>query len=227
MQEKKSISVERLIEEAAKNCARDPAAITLVAVSKGHDASEIEVLYNKGQRIFGESRVQEADEKRLFLPQDIEWHLIGTLQAKKVNKVIGKYALIHSVHRVELALKLSQASQAKGIVTNILLQVNPLGEETKHGFSIQELYDVFPVLLTQPGIKLKGLMAMAPNTNDRALIKKCFSKTQEACLTLQRKYALPHFKELSMGMSQDYDIAIACGATLVRIGSLLWSNPLS
>ena len=197
------------------------AGVELVAVSKGRSVEEIMHLYEQGQRVFGESRIQEFEEKQPRLPPDIEWHLIGTLQTKKVPKVIGKFSLIHSVDSVDLAQKLSAASTARGQVSNVLLQVNASGESTKHGFTLDGLKEVFQALTTLPGISLKGLMTMGPNSDDAQAIRAAFERTRDLQQQLAKSH--PSFRELSMGMSADFKLAIACGATLVRIGSRLFT----
>lgn len=212
------------LAKVAHSCGRDPKSIKLVAVSKGKTVEQIQALYDAGQRDFGESRVQEVEAKRALLPQDILWHLIGTLQIKKVPKVVGRYELIHSVDSVELARKLSNVSLERGLVTDVLLQVNASGEATKHGFSLQECQEVFAELLTFTGIRMRGLMTMAPLTEDRKAIQDCFKATYDLCTKLRQQYNLPHFCELSMGMSQDYEQAIQAGATLLRIGTRLFSK---
>lgn len=192
----------------------------VVAVTKGFTIDEIKALYDKCYRHFGESRLQEAEAKMAKLPPDCKWHFIGTLQSKKVSKVVGRFVLIHSVDSVELAEKISKASHLMGICQEILLQVNISGEESKHGFSVKELEDVFPHLVELPHVKLRGLMTMAPK-DDPESARLCFSKTKELQESLQSRYALLHFSETSMGMSDDYKIAIECGATMLRLGRAL------
>lgn len=210
------------IATCARSCGRDPATIKLVAVSKGKTVEQIQALYDLGQRDFGESKVQEAEAKRATLPQDILWHLIGTLQIKKVPKIVGRYCLIHSVDSFELAQKLSKVSLEHNLVTDVLLQVNASGEATKHGFSLEACQEAFPSLLTLPGIRMHGLMTMAPLTDDRVSILSCFKATAALCQKLREQYNLPHFNQLSMGMSQDFELAIQAGATLLRIGTRLF-----
>ncbi len=210
------------IRQAAIACGRDPESVGLVAVSKGRSVAEILALYKQGQRVFGESRLQEVEKKRAELPSDISWHLIGTLQKKKVPKVIGRFSLIHSVDSLELAQKLSSASMQRGFVTSVLLQVNASVEPTKHGFSFDGLKEAFPALCTLPGISLHGLMAMGPRTDDVAAISSSFQRTADLFHSLQDSYSLSHFKQLSMGMSSDFKLAIDAGATLVRIGTRLF-----
>lgn len=190
--------------------------VTVVAVSKQRSLEDILQVYRAGCRDFGENRVPEALEKIEKAPQDIRWHFIGMLQRKKVPKVIGKFALIHSVDSPELAKKISLCSADRGAETSLLLQVNTSGEKTKHGFSPQELQKMFPQLLELPNIAIKGLMTMAPLTDDKEQIQSCFSQLR----LLRDEFQLHH---LSMGMSHDYPIAITEGATLVRIGTAIFS----
>jgi len=192
----------------------------LVAVTKDKTIAEIQPLYDKGLRDFGESRLQDAEPKMAALPSDINWHFIGTLQSKKVAKVVGKFVLIHSVDSFPLAEMISSAAQKKKTTQDVLLQVNILGEATKHGFSQTELEELFPKLLTLPALVLRGLMTMAPQNNPEAA-KICFSKTHELQQALQERYSLPNFTETSMGMSDDYKIALECGATIIRLGRAL------
>lgn len=211
------------IAQLAHKCGRDPASIKLVAVSKGKTVEQIQALYDAGQREFGESRVQEVEAKRLVLPQDISWHLIGSLQIKKVPKVVGRYSLIHSVDSLALAKKLSQVSLERRLITDVLLQVNASGEATKHGFSLLECQEAFAELLTFSGIRMHGLMTMAPLTDDADAIKASFIATANLCTKLSQQYNLPQFCELSMGMSGDFALAIQTGASILRIGTRLFS----
>jgi pyridoxal phosphate enzyme (YggS family) len=205
------------IIKIAESYGRDPNSITLVAVSKGHSISELIPLYNAGQRIFGESRQQEATAKIESAPDDISWHFIGNLQKNKVRKIIGRFALIHSVDSPELAQKISDCSLELGVVTDILLQVNISGELTKHGLSPENWKRFIEQVKELPSISLKGFMTMAPADSDETYARKCFAGLREFRDSLP--FYLPH---LSMGMSHDYPWAIAEGATLVRIGSALF-----
>jgi pyridoxal phosphate enzyme (YggS family) len=172
-------------------------------------------LYNQGCRHFAENRVDAALEKMELLPEDIQWHLIGTLQKNKVRKVIGKFALIHSVDTPELAKKISDCSLEAGLKTPILLQVNTSGEASKHGLSFEEWQKNYPEVANFEGIMIKGLMTMAPLVDDEKIIRTTFARLRE----LGKVLKLQH---LSMGMSQDFPLAIAEGATLLRIGSALF-----
>lgn len=196
------------------------AEVSLVAVSKGRSIQEIEETYRTGCRDFGESRVQEALEKIEQLPSDIRWHFIGRLQKNKVNKVVGRFALIHAVDSWDLAEKISISSLAKEITSSVLCAVNTSGEKTKAGFSPIELENVFMDLLHLKGIEIQGLMTMAPLTEDEGIIRHCFSELRFLRDRLQfiaKERA--NLTTLSMGMSHDYPLAILEGSTLIRIGT--------
>lgn len=205
------------IADEAKKAHRNPSEIKLVAVSKTHPWEDVNQAYEAGCRIFGENRVQEALEKKAQAPSDTAWHLIGTLQKNKVNKVVGEFALIHSVDTFELAEKLSEVSKQKGFTTSILLQVNVSGEESKHGFTAQTVKEAFSKLMALPHLKIEGLMTMAPFTEDKNVCVSCFRNLR----LLRDELGL---KELSMGMSNDWREAIQEGATFLRIGSAVFGN---
>jgi pyridoxal phosphate enzyme (YggS family) len=203
------------VQDIARQNQRDPDSITLVAVTKGHNPDEIQPLYDLGCRHFAENRVDAALEKMEKLPKDIQWHFIGSLQKNKVRKVIGKFALIHSVDTPELAKKISDCSLEAGLKTPILLQANTSGEESKHGLTFEEWQKKYPELVKYEGIVIKGLMTMAPLIDDEKIIRDCFAKLRHLGENLK-------LQQLSMGMSHDYPLAIAEGATLLRIGSALF-----
>ena len=205
------------IAELAKKYERNPEDITLIAVSKGHPKEHLESIYQAGARDFGESRVQEASEKIAATPTDIHWHLIGTLQRKKVPKAVGAFSLIHSVDSPELANKIATIAKEQNKQQSILLQVNTSGEKSKHGLTPQGWRNAVQDLLKMPSIKIEGLMTMAPLTNDKAIIRHCFAELR----AFRDELGLKH---LSMGMSQDYSIAIAEGATMLRIGTTLFGS---
>lgn len=210
-----------LVEEARlKSQRKDP--ITLIAVSKHQPIEKILDAYNQGCRVFGESRVQEWELKRESLPKDIEWHFIGTLQKNKVRKVVPGASLIHSVDSISLAQKIAEVSQELNVNTKILLEVNTSGEATKHGFSKEEIEGAVEAISLFPCISIEGLMTIGPNTEDESLIRKAFRELREIKESLVKAgYPL---KALSMGMSHDYPIAIKEGATLIRVGTLLFGE---
>lgn len=210
------LKLKREIAELATRCGRNPDTITLVAVTKMSPLEHVLPAYESGCRDFGENRVQEALGKISTAPNDLNWHLIGTLQKNKVRKVIGKFALIHSVDRLSLAEKISSCSEEEGIVTLILLEANTSGEEAKHGLTPEEWRECYPQVIALQGIKVEGFMTMAPFVEDEAVIRDCFRQ-----LRLLRDELQPG-GHLSMGMTHDYPIAIEEGATLLRIGTAIF-----
>lgn len=206
------------IRAHAEQVGRDPSAITLVAVTKHHPLEEIQELHDAGARAFGESRVQEAVPKLEQASFSADWHFIGTLQKNKLNKVLGRFALIHSVDSQELAEAISKRADRK---EPLLLQVNTSGEKAKHGLSPEEWEQAWTRLLDLPHLDVQGLMTMAPHTDDDAVIRRCFAALRQFRDHLETKYSVP-LPHLSMGMSHDYTIAIEEGATLLRIGSALF-----
>jgi pyridoxal phosphate enzyme (YggS family) len=219
--------IQRHVIEIATKWGRNPAEIELIAVSKGVAWAEVNGVYRQGCRHFGENRLQEALPKIEEAPDDVQWHLIGRLQTNKVKKAIGQFACIHAVDTPELAHKISQYSVEASCVTSILLQVNTSGEETKQGLDPKGWESAFRALLELPALHIQGLMTMAPLTEDVERIRQTFRS-----LRLFRNYLIKQYGEavtlphLSMGMSHDYPIAIAEGATLLRIGSAIF-DPLS
>lgn len=205
------------IYETAQACGRDPQEITLVAVSKGYSWANAENAYTSGCRDFGENRLQEALPKIAAAPTDIRWHLIGTLQKNKVAKAIKNFSLIHSVDTFPLAMKISECSRERGVVTPILLQVNTSGEATKHGLSEEQWQPHVEALVHLPAIRIEGLMTIAPFVEDEKSIRSCFARLRQ----MRDRYG---FRHLSMGMSHDYRIAIQEGATLLRIGTAIFQD---
>lgn len=215
------------IARVAKGCGRNPASITLVAVTKQVDWQTALTLYHLGQRDFGENRIPEALAKKEALPPDCRWHFIGKLQSNKVRKAIGPFALIHSIDSFSLAEKVSAVSLEQGSITPILLQSNTSGEAAKQGLSPEEWRQCFEDILQLPGITVQGFMTMAPlgsrTEAEKQTIRSCFRKLRQLRDEFNDAYHLnmPH---LSMGMSQDFSIAIEEGATLLRIGSALFDK---
>jgi len=199
------------INRIADRCGRDPSDVELVVASKRRSDAEIAQLAAAGQRLFGESRVQEFSQRKIEGPK---WHFIGTLQRNKVRQVVGRAALIHSVDTPQLAGKIADVAEEFGIVQPILLQVNVSGEESKHGLSPEQWENHLP---SSPSLEVRGLMTMAPKSEDQQVVRSCFATLRRLC----DRWGL---KELSMGMSSDYPIAIEEGATLIRIGHLLFES---
>lgn len=200
----------------------------MVAVSKFHPNEAIEEAYNAGQRLFGESRVQEMTAKHDTLPKDIEWHFIGHLQTNKIKYIVPYVALIHGVDSYNLLAEINRQAAKAGRVVSCLLQLHIAQEETKFGFSIDECRDMLASgrwkELTH--LRICGLMGMATNTDNAEQIKAEFcllnSFFQEVKTTWFSDAGW--FRELSMGMSHDYHEAIAAGSTLVRVGSRIFGE---
>lgn len=192
--------------------------VTLVAVSKTRTAEDIQVLYDLGQRDFGENYVQELLTKQAALPEDIRWHFIGHLQSNKVRQIAGFVYLIHGVDSMKLLQEINKQGQKHNRQIGCLLQVHIAQEETKFGFVAAELSELANQLPSFPFAEVKGLMGMATNTDDETQIRREFSRLKELSTLIP-------FKEtpiISMGMSNDYMLAVEEGSTMVRIGSLLF-----
>lgn len=215
-------------EEIIKLREEIPEGISLVAVSKFHPASMIREAYDVGQRLFGESRVQELLEKIPLLPEDIEWHFIGHLQTNKVRQLIGKVALIESVDSEKLLALIDSESRKAGVVTNVLMQVHVAAEETKFGFLPEELMSYFKDKRFEnlTNTHICGVMGMASNTSDMSRVRADFAEIRRIFREISEdsSLGLRGFDRVSMGMSQDWRIAVEEGSTSVRIGSLIFGE---
>ncbi|MDE6783598.1 MAG: YggS family pyridoxal phosphate-dependent enzyme [Paramuribaculum sp.] len=206
-----------------------PEGVELTAVSKFHPVEALREAYDAGQRIFGESRVQEITSKIEAMPDDTVWHFIGHLQTNKVRRLLStrRIALIESVDTDRLLRAIDDESLRLGIVTRVLLQVHVAREETKFGFSPDELIEFFTsgAFESLRATHICGLMAMASNTDDTARVADDFRQVAALMADIRRlRPDLRGFDTLSMGMSHDYPLAIAAGANLVRIGSLIFGD---
>jgi pyridoxal phosphate enzyme (YggS family) len=197
-----------------------------VAVSKFNPAEAIQQAYEAGQRIFGESRPQELFQKVSILPDDIQWHFIGHLQTNKLKMVLPYVALVHSVDSERLLQEINKYALKNNLKVRCLLEVFIAQEESKQGFSKDELFSLLDKLHREPmdGVEICGLMGMASFVEDRDQIAAEFDQLKAIFDQAREKYisTLPNFKELSMGMSGDYDIAVEKGSTLVRIGTSIF-----
>ena len=203
-----------------------PSTVKLVAVSKFNPAEAIMEAYEAGQRIFGESRPQELSQKVSILPDDIQWHFIGHLQTNKLKMVLPYVALVHSVDSERLLVEINKYALKNNLKVRCLLEVFIAQEESKQGFSKDELFSLLDKLHREPmdGVEICGLMGMASFVEDRNQIAAEFDQLKSIFDQAREKYisTLPNFKELSMGMSGDYDIAVEKGSTLVRIGTSIF-----
>lgn len=202
--------------------------VTLVAVSKFHPAEAIMEAYGAGQRVFGESRVQELLEKIPQLPDDISWHFIGHLQTNKVRQLIGHTAMIESVDSERLLRLIDRESARAGVVTRVLMQLHVAQEETKFGFTPDELLDFFRSrgFESLTNTHICGVMGMASNTDDEARVRADFAEIARVfhAIADDEALGLRGFDTISMGMSHDYLQAIDCGSTTVRIGTDIFGN---
>ena len=202
-----------------------PAGVTLVAVSKTHPAEAIRTAYGAGQRIFGESRPQELRAKYEALPKDIVWHMIGHLQTNKIKYIAPFIALIESVDSARLAEAIQKEAVKCGRVIDILLEIHVAAEETKTGWNLDELraYLTADPFAGMPNLRVRGVMGIATNTDDETVVRRDFDALRRCFEELRPKFG-PAFDTLSMGMSHDYPLAVACGSTMVRVGSLIFGE---
>ena len=214
-----SSEIERLNNEL-------PSTVKLVAVSKFNPSEAIMEAYQAGQRIFGESRPQELLQKVQELPGDIQWHFIGHLQTNKLKMVLPYASLIHSVDSERLLMEINKYAVKNNLKVKCLLELFVAQEETKQGFSKEELMQLMEKLQQQPleGVEICGLMGMASFVDDEQQIRGEFAALKETFDLVREKYISthPNFNELSMGMSGDYKIAVEMGSTMVRIGTTIF-----
>lgn len=217
------MSIAQNIQEIRKNI---PQNVSLVCVSKFHPENAILEAYNCGERIFGESRVQELLAKQTKLPADIQWHFIGHLQSNKIKLILPTVSLIHGVDSSNLLKEINSRALKAGRVVSCLLQVHIAREETKFGFSIEEIHQMLSGIEfgSLENVQINGLMGMATLTDDKEQIRAEFRTLRQLFDELKREYFQnnENFCELSMGMSDDYQIAIDEGSTMVRIGSSIF-----
>jgi len=201
---------------------------TLVAVSKTKPIERILDMYHKGQRIFGENRVQELVEKEAALPKDIDWHLIGHLQTNKVKYIAPFVSLIHSVESLKLLAEIDKQGRTNNRVIPCLLQFKIAEEDTKYGFDKASAMALLAsdMYKNMQNIQVIGVMGMASFTDDTVQVREEFRKLKQIFDYLAQTYFAQqaHFKHISMGMSGDYKVAVEEGSTMVRIGSLLFGN---
>ena len=201
-----------------------PGHVTLVAVSKTRSVEEIRALYDLGHRAFGENYPQELREKQAQLPPDIEWHFIGHLQTNKVKHIAPFVHLVHGADRIKLLDELDLRAAQCGRQQDVLLQVHIAREETKFGFSPTEVGAVMERIQQWPNLKVRGLMGMATNTQDKDRIASEFDQLASLYRRIRDGNAPAGFGILSMGMSADVELAVQAGSTLVRIGTALFGE---
>lgn len=198
----------------------------LVAVSKTHAPKKIMALYEQGQRIFGENRIQEMVEKQELLPEDIAWHMIGHVQTNKVKYIASFVDLIHSGDSLKVLKEINKQAKKVDRTIRCLLQFKIAAEDTKYGLTLADAKQVLEseAFQNMENVQICGVMGMATFTDDQEQIRREFAQLRQTFEELKRDYfaGQPHFKEISMGMSGDYEIALEEGSTMVRIGSLIF-----
>ena len=218
----------RIQDEIKRIQAELPESVRLVAVSKFHPVEALQEAYDAGQRIFGESKVQEMTQKHEVLPKDIEWHFIGHLQTNKIKYMAPYVALIHGVDSYKLLAEINKQAAKAGRIIPCLLQIHIAQEETKFGFSTDECRTMLEAgeWKALNHVRIAGVMGMATNTEDEAQIAREFHTLADFFRHAKETYFkdAPDFKEISMGMSDDYPLAIEEGSTLIRIGNRIFGQ---
>ena len=217
------LAIQSRVCEAARASGRDPGGIRLVAVSKTYGFDAVREAWDAGQKVFGESRVQEALAKIPLLPGGVEWHFIGHLQTNKIRKALPFFSLFHGVDNADTARQMDRIAAETGAHPRILLEVNVSGEGTKFGFSPDRLRGELEALLALPRLRIAGLMTIAPYDEDPEKSRPFFAGLRELRDDLARRGGVP-LPELSMGMSGDFEAAITEGATIVRVGSAIFGE---
>ncbi len=216
-------SIKGNIREAATRRGRSPEEITLIAVSKTYPVAAIKEAISLGCKDFGENKVQELIQKIEQVEEPIQWHLIGHLQTNKVKYVVGKVALIHSVDSLKLLEEIQKQSLKKEVVTRILLEVNVAQEESKSGIKLEETMNYIQFISRLTHVRCEGLMTVAPYVDDPEDNRPVFKQLYDLSVDIQKqKFDNINMRILSMGMSNDYKVAIEEGATMVRIGTALF-----
>lgn len=212
--------VEKNIQRACDRAGRDRQEVTLIAVSKTKPVEMLQEIYDEGIRVFGENKVQELLDKYEVLPEDIKWQMIGHLQRNKVKYIIDKVDLIHSVDSIRLAESIDKEAEKKGVIVNILIEVNVAKEDTKFGLMPEEIDDFIEQIKKLEHICVKGLMTIAPFVSDPEENRPIFARLRELSVDIGKKNVDNiNMSVLSMGMTNDYQVAIEEGATMVRVGT--------
>ena len=219
------INVKRKIEEACLRSGRKPEEVRLIAVSKTKPALMVQEAYDWGQRLFGENKPQEIRDKQPVLPADIQWHMIGHLQRNKVKYVVGHAAMIHSVDSVRLAEAISEEAVRKQLTVPVLVEVNMALELSKFGLRPEDTEEFIETIAPLEGISIKGLMTIAPYTDDPEANRVYFRDLRNLSIDIDSKNIdNVSMCELSMGMTGDYEVAVEEGATFVRVGTGIFGD---
>ncbi len=216
--------VYRRIAEACQRVGRQKSDVKLVAVSKGISAEQLKEAISTGLSVFGENRVQDFLKKYDVIDKQVEWHFIGHLQRNKARYLAGKVSMIHSLDSMSLAATLNRLSDIQGYAWQVLVQVNVSGEATKFGLAPSELPDFLDEIREMKGLKVCGLMTIAPYCEDPEEVRPVFRRLRDLKEDMMQKKPWLDLRHLSMGMSNDFEVAVEEGATLVRIGSALFGS---
>lgn len=217
--------VQKKIRQACEKSGRKREEVTLIAVSKTKPKELLEEVYALGERNFGENKVQELTGKYEELPKDIRWHMIGHLQRNKVKYIVDKTVLIHSVDSLRLAEAISQEAGKRGCTAHILLEVNVAGEESKFGMTVEEAPGLAEKIAALPNIRIEGLMTIAPFVENPEENRPVFRKLKNLSVDIREKNINNvNMAVLSMGMTNDYEVAIEEGATMVRVGTAIFGE---
>jgi pyridoxal phosphate enzyme (YggS family) len=211
------------IAQAAQASGRNITDIELVAVTKSHSAEIVPEAISAGQTLFGESKVQEARVKIPLLPSNLRWHFIGHLQKNKIRHALPLFEMIHSVDSLDLAQAIDRVAQEDGLHPRILLEVNVAGEGSKFGFKSATLRAQLESLLMLPRLSIEGLMCIPPLAEEAEASRKYFVELRELRDVLEKKFEMK-LPQLSMGMTNDYRVAVEEGATLVRVGTAIFGE---
>ncbi|MCI0436652.1 MAG: YggS family pyridoxal phosphate-dependent enzyme [Gemmatimonadetes bacterium] len=214
------------IERAARRSG-NRAEVTILGVTKGHPAEAVMAASAMGLADIGENRIAELETKRAQTDAPVRWHMVGHLQRNKVRRALGLFDVLHSVDSVRLAHELSREAQRIDAEAVVLVQINASGEESKGGFDAVAGLDVVNEIVTLPGLRVCGLMTMAPLTDDETVLRKTFARMRalyEECAARVPGFEAQH---LSMGMSNDFEIAVEQGSNLVRLGTVLFGERMS
>ena len=212
--------VKNKIEKICIKANRSPDEVTLIAVSKTKPIEMLEAAYQSGIRDFGENKVQELQEKIPKMPKDVKWHMIGHLQTNKVKYIVDKVYMIHSVDSLRLAEEISKEAVKKNVIVKILIEVNVAEEESKFGVSVAETRDLVRRVAILPGVKIEGLMTIAPYVENDSENRVYFNKLKQLSVDINKENIdNVSMRVLSMGMTGDYLVAIEEGATYVRVGT--------
>ena len=213
-------TVKENVTKACEQAGRSEQEVTLLAVSKTKPVDMLMDVYRAGARDFGENKVQELVDKIPQMPSDVRWHMIGHLQRNKVKYIVDKVYLIHSVDSLRLAEEISREAVKKQVEVNILIEVNAAGEESKFGVSVEETLPLIEEIAKLPAIHVEGLMTIAPYVDDPEETRPVFRKLKELSVDIAAKNINNvNMSVLSMGMTNDYQVAVEEGATMVRVGT--------